>query len=77
MHAQPARWILIDKWLPHFLPVGLAVALRTAHRRPEIFHAGFIVPVALLDPPQLAGEGRVGAADQSGIGNRIDSIMVT
>jgi hypothetical protein len=63
--------------LPHFLPVWLTVALRAAHRRPEIFHAGFMVPVALLEPTPPAGEGRVGAADQSGIGNRIDSIMVT
>src|SRR5438477_4404250 len=46
MHAQPARRVLIDKRLPHFLPVGLTVALRAAHRRPEIFHALSIVPVS-------------------------------
>src|ERR1700694_2968967 len=39
MHTEPAGRILIDKGLPHFQPVGLAVALRAAHRRPEIFHA--------------------------------------
>ena len=39
MNAQAARRIFIDKGLPHLLPVGLAVALRAPHRRPEIFHA--------------------------------------
>jgi hypothetical protein len=39
MDAQPARRVLVDEGLPHFLPVGLTIALRAAHRRPEIFHA--------------------------------------
>ena len=46
MHAQPARRVLVDKRLPYFLPVGLTVALRAAHRRPELFHASSIVPVS-------------------------------
>ncbi len=45
MHAQAAGRIFIVKWLPHFLPVGLTVALGAPHRRPEVFHAWTIVPV--------------------------------
>jgi hypothetical protein len=45
MHAQATRRILIYKGLPNLLPIGLTVALRAAHRRPEIFHAWIIVPV--------------------------------
>jgi hypothetical protein len=32
--------------LPHFLPVGLAVALGAAYGRPEVFHASTIVAVS-------------------------------
>ena len=75
MHAQAARRILIDKGLPHLQPVGLTVALRTPHRRPEVFHAEQWYLGRGIFPPPLAGEGRMGAPDQFGITKGPESIM--
>src|ERR1700693_3385353 len=55
MHAQPARRILLDKGLAHFLPVGLSVALRAAHGRPEIFHAEQWCLAHGILPPRCGG----------------------
>jgi len=39
MYAEPTRWILIEKRLPDFQPIGLAVAMWAPHRRTEGFHS--------------------------------------